>query len=504
MEITIQQSILQSNMPETNVIQPQKKKNKRKAKKKVKQPTAADTDTDMQERVLKRPRLCRPRWYNQPYILFLVLRQYPGHSLPRSILVRKAVELDQKYSKELGLGRSFTGKTPQNSASAVLTKNSDKYFVPFYPEGCKYLHFKLAYEPGNVETAITEYQNWQKKLYGHDWPYCFGVPKAKKELDSPGSDEQEDGSLHRNSTPSIESECETPVQIVDHYENIASINEYYTNTKETIINIPVSMEVHNNKLKDANIHDQLEGTIELNALSTLFSLPSTASSSTDTSENTSSENSTNNMATNPPPEPFISLDDLDLSDIPKSWKDIVYVSTSKIPGAGNGLFAKRKIPYNTPIGFYFGVPMTEDEYDSLKDRVGRASQYSIMYRKTVLDATDDKGEPIDDQDSPRYCPFHFMNETDEEASSVLFVEGVAVNQVICWTKRDIEEGEELLGYYGQEVNRHWSPDKDKKKDIVYSKVMKKDRPVPTAIAMSTESETKHDDPTVPKDNSSEE
>lgn len=177
-----------------------------------------------------------------------------------------------------------------------------------------------------------------------------------------------------------------------------------------------------------------------------------------------------------PPEPFITLDQLDLSNIPQSWRDIVHVAPSRIPFGGNGLFAKRKLPYNTPIGFYFGVPMTEDEFDSLKDRVGRSSEYSIMYRRTVLDATDDEGQPITDEESPRFCPFHYMNETSsQKTASVAFVEGAIVNQIICWTKKDIEQGEELLVWYGKDVHRYWTEEEEeanRKKEHKESKLEK--------------------------------
>ncbi|KAJ2183547.1 hypothetical protein EV181_004832 [Coemansia sp. RSA 532] len=150
------------------------------------------------------------------------------------------------------------------------------------------------------------------------------------------------------------------------------------------------------------------------------------------------------------------------ADIPKSWHDVVEVRESTIPNAGNGLFAKRDLPAGIPLGFYFGVPMTEDEFDSLKESVGLASHYSIMYRKTVLDATDDAGMPYTDPDGPLYCPFHFMNEArvDNAGSAarfnITFLEGVKVNQIICLTARAIEKGEELFVSYGDEVDRsHW-------------------------------------------------
>ncbi|KAJ1934056.1 hypothetical protein EC988_008927, partial [Linderina pennispora] len=140
--------------------------------------------------------------------------------------------------------------------------------------------------------------------------------------------------------------------------------------------------------------------------------------------------------------------------IPRTWQDIVEVKSSTIPHAGNGLFAVRDLPGGIPLGFYFGVPMTEDEYDSLKDTVGMASHYSIMYRKTVLDATDTNGMPYTDPGGRLYCPFHFMNEDREgQKFNIAFLEGVKVNQIICLTTRNIKKGEELFVSYGEEVDR---------------------------------------------------
>ena len=80
-------------------------------------------------------------------------------------------------------------------------------------------------------------------------------------------------------------------------------------------------------------------------------------------------------------------------DIPKSLNAVVQVRPSsviytfyqheQIPGAGNGLFALRDIPKFTYLGFYFGVPMTEDDFDSLKEHVGQASQYSVRFSRHI-------------------------------------------------------------------------------------------------------------------------
>ncbi|EIE84681.1 hypothetical protein G6F46_009398 [Rhizopus delemar] len=376
-----------------------------------------------------------PRWHNQAYMLFLALRQHPDLCMPRGELIKAALELDKKISSEMSLPLVFRGKTPANSASASLTTNTDRYFIPFKPEGSKSTWFKLAYEPGNEEKAVQEYQKWLKKLAEHDWPYCFGVPKVLKEVKKP-----EDG---YQTPPASETDIDTEskkVMVISALDDVS--NE--------IIQTPSPKSIKEKTPEEKSREEESIESIK------------EEKTEKERARNKKSPSSKSDDSVNHQPEmPTYTLDELDLNDIPNSWKDIVYIAPSNIPGAGSGLFAKRKLPYNTPIGFYFGVPMTEDEFDSLKDRVGRSSEYSIMYRRTVLDATDKDGQPVTDENNPRFCPFHFMNESDEHGASVLFVEGIVVNQVICWTKRDIEAGEELLAWYGKDVNRYWDSERKK-------------------------------------------
>ncbi|KAI8322884.1 hypothetical protein GQ54DRAFT_297162 [Martensiomyces pterosporus] len=327
----------------------------------------------------------RPRWYNQMYLMFLALRQSPGYTASRSDLVRKAVELDKRISRERSLPRAFTGKTPLNSASALLTNNWDKHFIQFRPEGAKCYHFRLAYDPGDFESALRAYSEWVDILIKKDWPVCFG-PEPNEGIEPAAS---------------ASSSTDTTVP------------QQPTNTADTAT--------------AGALADVMDASHADNA--------GPATDSTDS-------------GTSP--------------DIPKSWRDIVQVNMSMIPNAGNGLFAVRDLPAGIPLGFYFGVPMTEDEFDSLKDNVGVASHYSIMYRKTVLDATDEHGAPYTDPDGPLYCPFHFMNEDrDGKHCNIVFLEGAKVNQIICLTSRDIKAGEELLVSYGDEVDRsHWEGNQD--------------------------------------------
>ncbi|KAJ2470920.1 hypothetical protein GGI02_002614 [Coemansia sp. RSA 2322] len=329
------------------------------------------------------------------YVMFLALRQSPGYTSSRSELVRSAVELDKRISKERGLPKAFTGKTPMNSASALLTNNCDLHFVQFRPPGAKCYHFKLAYDPGDFESARRAYSEWMEVLITKDWPLCFGPEPEPESQSEPVKTLAE--SL--TSTEGREASCLEAVSDLDSCAQVAA--------SHAAPDIPVFEET-----------------------------------------TVSSES-----AIAPAEPPMLSATN-SADNIPTCWRDIVEVKPSTIPNAGNGLFAVRDLPPGVPLGFYFGVPMTEDEFDSLKEKVGLASHYSIMYRKTVLDATDESGMPYTDPSGPLYCPFHFMNEDRVgQMYNITFLEGAKVNQIICLTSRAVKAGEELFVSYGDEVDR---------------------------------------------------
>jgi hypothetical protein len=246
-----------------------------------------------------------------------------------------------------------------NSASAILTNNSDRYFVPLKPDGSRSMHFKLSFEPGNFSNAFKDYKEWQDSLVTYDWPSCFPKDKSTKK---------------HNSIMAIEN-------LVDDLQVTTDDTYYPTEFDEFIAKRRKQRELQ--------------------------------------------------------PKPRI--DNQDDGDSPKSWRDIIHYNTVK-----GRLEAKRGIPKYTPLGFYFGVPLTEDEFDSMKDGLGKASDYAIMYRKTVIDPTDEYGQLYSHND---VCPFYYVTETSmRHKANVKFYEGDIVNQVICYSKKDIKPNEELIVY----------------------------------------------------------
>ncbi|KAJ1958422.1 hypothetical protein IWQ62_004902 [Dispira parvispora] len=498
----------------------------------------------------------KPRWHTQMYIMFLALRQMPGHEASRSEIIHAAVELDKKISEERGLPRVFTGKTPMNSASACLTNNGDKYFIPFKPPGARSMHFRLSYTPSDFKEAVKEYDRWNDILIQKDWPICFGQPEnietnadntaatvpgdtveptAEPTLELPSGDPKPQSTPQTNGArstptglthdsvadgtqPEINTEssalttAEPQAQISDPVKSAESApKEENTNeplgttpppnvdSVSTGDDCPTVMDVDNDcptepeiakngapknpaELKGdqtvtssvADVPPTNEGdvqscTVPVTSKSDVNTNPSPLQPTAKVIPTTSTTDATTKESTDPimpvsepdpspaviPPTPKVPPTAQN-SDIPKSWRDVVEVKPSTIPNAGQGLFAIRDLPAYVPLGFYFGVPMTEDEFDSLKDHVGLASHYSIMYRRTVLDATDSNGQPFTDPDGLLFCPFHFMNEKIGKGN-VAFLEGYIVNQVICMTTRKVKAGEELFVYYGSEVDReHWN------------------------------------------------
>ncbi|KAH7059527.1 hypothetical protein BKA57DRAFT_417309 [Linnemannia elongata] len=380
----------------------------------------------------------KPRWHTQPYMMFLALRAMPNRTAARQELISAAVALDRKFSAEKGLPKVFTGKTPMNSASACLTNNGDKYFIPFKPEGSRSTHFRLAYQPGDFDTAVKEYDSWMEKLIKHDWPLCFGVPKeGAVPIDVLELQERARLAALEHNAPGM----------ITAADPSASTTEPTTGQLEAVEIPSIDGSSAGSRKRSPEPPNQDATEDSRNVKKIKSELDSAAASAGGPSSKSDSQRVDEYR-----------LEDLDLSSVPTSLMDVVRVDVSTIPNSGNGLFAKIDLPASTPLGFYFGVPMTENEFDSLKDGVGVASHYSIMYRRTVLDATDEKGMPYSDPNGRLYCPFHFMNE--DPSGNISFITGSVVNQVICTTNRDVKAGEELFVFYGKEVDRFWAQGQD--------------------------------------------
>jgi len=434
------------------------------------------------------------RWYNQNFIMLLALR-ISNRPLPRMELIKRTLELDEMCSEIMNLPKCFHGKTPVNTASMLLTVNRDKLFIPRKPPGSRSTIFKLSFEPCNLEKAIEQYNEWNELLKG-DWywtfskkrNYGFDIDEDINDIDSKvnkkgkGKKRKRKGKMssinnkklksldNNNSIDEYNSSCNEKNEI-DEYSSldneITSLSEKKENAIENENSFSESLNIKNNNVNEyssSNNESYFSDNVETG--NKIYSLKK-FNNAYDKNDNINIKKSNNNkndenndvIIENKNSNEGDKNDDSDNEFIPSSIDEIVEVKKSTIDNSGRGLFAKIFIPKYAVLGFYFGVPMTEWEFDSLKEGKGLSSNYSIRYRKTVLDATDDNGQPY--WNNPKiFCPFHFMNENINGKPNVEFREGNKVNQVLIVAISNILPGEEIFVDYGNEVDRTgWGSEK---------------------------------------------
>jgi hypothetical protein len=386
----------------------------------------------------------KPRWWTQNYLLFLAMRT-SDKPLTRKELIPRALALDKKIAKERNLPTLFHGKTPQNTASGRLTTNFDKTFISFIPEGEKKIHFKLSYEPGCFKSAFAKYEEWTKILIEKDWPYFFkgqfeDVMESDFELQLERSGQQN----------SVEGEIGT-LKVDAGEQSMKAVDEIEAKIDGSVDEIEGKFNGSVDGIEARN-----EGSVDRNENDIQVDLFEQSAEPIELSEEENIKNGPTlynpklysvqvliNTPKTQPKKPFKHHD----YQIPTTLAELLEKRESTIPNAGQGLFALMPIPKHTYLGFYFGVPMSEDEFDVIKSLKGVANSYCFRYKNTVLDATDEEGVLYDID-----CPFFFIN---EGKFNVEFLEGRLVNQVICCTTRVIEQGEELFVDYGVDFMRPW-------------------------------------------------
>lgn len=129
-----------------------------------------------------------------------------------------------------------------------------------------------------------------------------------------------------------------------------------------------------------------------------------------------------------------------LSIYPKHNRHLVEIRTSKIPGAGFGLFAKYDIPKDTVIDYYYGKNLTKKEFNQSED-------HECMYIMEI-----NKNHYIDGETEKNFISYC------NDARGLTRVPGIRNNSYFCITEdgknmamvtsRNIKADEELFVFYG--------------------------------------------------------
>jgi len=131
-----------------------------------------------------------------------------------------------------------------------------------------------------------------------------------------------------------------------------------------------------------------------------------------------------------------------ISDIHKDIENnYIKIRKSDIPGAGNGVFAKKDIPKGTELGYYVGEIINNKEFEK------RYKEYG--HGEYVLELTDPKNprKQINIDAKKHYNWISRINApkgTGKKASLHWDIHGLTI------ASRNIKAGEELLISYGKE------------------------------------------------------
>jgi len=333
----------------------------------------------------------RPRWYNAPYLVLLALRE-AREPLTRYELIRRALDLDEKISKERGLPPCFD-EGGETQCGVVLRDNKDGYFHSYKPPGAKSYIYTLAYEPSSFENARLKYEEWTRRLVKYDWPIMFGSGEAwydevdpeKKTEPTPVDTE----ATAKVSPPVDDRTTQEALMVMQETIELQASDddsdfeegERKTKSRRLIeggetIQTPQKTRATGDPFSPVHVMERIyvyrPDGVCTRFKRKRFGRPSKTETPMETEQEfTEAAKDATATETNEPEQPAPK------DDIPTSWQDILRVDTSSIPNAGRGVFSTRRLPKYTILGFYFGVPMTEDEFDERKDHVGVANQYSV-------------------------------------------------------------------------------------------------------------------------------
>jgi hypothetical protein len=338
----------------------------------------------------------RPRWYNAPYLVLMSLRE-AREPLARGELIRRALELDQKISKERGLPPCF-GEDGDSQCGIVLRDNKDGYFHAYKPPGSKSHIYSLAYEPSSFENARLKYEEWTRRLVKYDWPIMFGPstwydePEDKKMEPTPVDTE----TTAKAQTPLVDTrtaeEAEMVMQETIEVQGEDDDSDFEEETRtgkdRRVIEggdqqTPQKSRATGDPFSPIHVMERIY-VYRPDGVCTRFKRKRFGRPSTKDDE--AGKRKLSDDAEEPHAKKLKESTDEkaeevkdESTDIPASWEDILRVDISSIPNAGRGVFARQILPKYLILGFYFGVPMTEDEFDERKDHVGVASQYSVRF-----------------------------------------------------------------------------------------------------------------------------
>ncbi|ORX60456.1 hypothetical protein DM01DRAFT_1332613 [Hesseltinella vesiculosa] len=423
---------------------------------------------------------------NQTYFIFVALKQQHNHRLSRSDLISNAIDQDMMYSRQHKTPLVFSGKTPRNSASSILTNNRGRHFRAIrLGSDKKSFHYEFAFDLSCYSTAIKHYQAWMKALIDIDWPAFFTAPtkptRQPPALPSPPTQPNttcptSDPHSPPSFSPSLDS-CSLPNSPKKpSFQRPGPLIPEPSSKKMNTSNPLPSPLPYQHVLKDdvpvpqqpspspctfmpalptppypTEFDDYLAKRLcEFNTprLKLIVQLPRKPRLKAGVDRPATDDvvpftSWPLNLGISESLRQPLSSSSLTSGSPPTCWQDLLQVDLQLDKGR-HRVFARRRLPANFPLGFFLGVPTSRREYD-LSRPSDHSKHYALLFDDTILDGTVGEGQLYTNSSDPNFCPIHFITHVDRPSlANVLFLRGAVPHQVICWTSKTIEPNEQLF------------------------------------------------------------
>jgi SET domain-containing protein len=127
--------------------------------------------------------------------------------------------------------------------------------------------------------------------------------------------------------------------------------------------------------------------------------------------------------------------------------EYIEVKTSNIPGAGEGAFAKKKIPKDTLLGYYLNKPISMEEARKLYKEKKHYYFFGTPECANIPETPYLDGDPAHYVSKVNFAPSQ-INGKETKLINVYFKKFCEIPYIRLFSSREIQKGEELYVSYG--------------------------------------------------------
>ncbi|KAI8070916.1 hypothetical protein BC940DRAFT_294747 [Gongronella butleri] len=447
------------------------------------------------------PAIQKPTERPQVYYLYLALRCRANVHLPRAQLISSALAIDREYSKLKNVPLAYNGKTPRNSASAILTTNRTRYFDETRQDDTSF--YRLAFPLRDVHRAREHYLHWTRVIIERDWPLFFDTSDEVVYVDIVSTEATGGTEISPSTSPSPQQQ-----QLVQSSSDDDQ-GDVFDDTNASWSSPPPPSATHGAPPTPKIVpHGRFTPQLPSPPYRTEFDDYMARHLKQQQQQQQQQQPMTRGTAPPPlsPPTPrnvavktkMPALDAFQWWDwhggvcqtmdrlpvpgtrlvmrhgepLPTQWQDLLEMAeldriepcteTHASNNSNNSssssakhhatrrkvCTARRALPKGLPLGLYLGVPTSAMEFEMMRP-YDHVKHFALQYGHGIIHDAAVCGDKMSDDivtepSHPLFCPLHFVRHTTTPVdANIAFLMGPLPYQIVAWTTRNIQPGDIL-------------------------------------------------------------